>query len=105
LELTDYYTKFVKHYDIIARYLSDLLKKNNFKWYIEAQLTFEALKIAMSTTLVLKLTNFQQTFVIETNTSNEGISAVLMQEKRSIAFLSKKLGVRNQSLSTYEKKY
>jgi RNase H-like domain found in reverse transcriptase len=26
-----------------------------------------------------------------------------MQEQRSIAFLSKKLGVRNQSLSTYEK--
>jgi hypothetical protein len=59
LRLTSYYKKIVKHYGIIARHLTDLLKKNNFKWCSEAQQTFEALKTAMSTISVLKLLNFQ----------------------------------------------
>lgn len=33
----------------------------------------------------------------------DGIGAVLMQDRRPIAYTSKKLGVKNQSLSTYEK--
>jgi RNase H-like domain found in reverse transcriptase len=103
LELTGYYRKFVKHYGIIARPLTDLLKKNNFKWCKKAQQAFEALKTAMSTTPVLKLSNFQQAFVVGTDASHDGIDVVLMQEHRPIAYLSKKLGVRNQSLSTYEK--
>jgi RNase H-like domain found in reverse transcriptase/Integrase zinc binding domain len=41
--------------------------------------------------------------VVEINASQEEIGVVLMQEGRPIAFLSKKLGVKNQGLSTYEK--
>jgi RNase H-like domain found in reverse transcriptase/Reverse transcriptase (RNA-dependent DNA polymerase) len=102
LGLTGYYRRFVRHYGIIARPLTDLLKKNNFKWGEEAQQAFETLKTALSTTPVLKLPNFQQAFVVETDASHDGIGAVLMQEHRPVAYLSKKLGVKNQSLSTYE---
>lgn len=51
----------------------------------------------------MKLPDFQQEFVIETDASAQGIGAVLMQGSHPLAFLSKALGPKNQGLSTYEK--
>lgn len=61
------------------------------------------MKEAMVTAPVLKLPDFQQTFVVETDASQEGIGVILMQGRRPVAFMSKKLGARNQALFTYEK--
>jgi RNase H-like domain found in reverse transcriptase/Reverse transcriptase (RNA-dependent DNA polymerase)/Retroviral aspartyl protease/Integrase zinc binding domain len=103
LGLTGYYRRFVKFYGTIAKPLTDLLKKDSFQWNSSAQQAFEALKLAMSTAPVLKLPNFSQPFIIETDACLTGLGAVLMQDNRPIAYLSKKLGVRTQGLSTYEK--
>lgn len=52
---------------------------------------------------VLRLLNFTLDFIIETNASNVGVGAVLMQEAHLIAFFSKKLGPKLRSASTYIK--
>jgi hypothetical protein len=59
----------------------------------------------MSTTLVLALPDFSLPFVVETDACDEGLQAVLMQQGRPIAFLSKALGIKNKQLSIYKKEF
>uniref|UniRef100_A0A8R7UE97 Reverse transcriptase domain-containing protein n=1 Tax=Triticum urartu TaxID=4572 RepID=A0A8R7UE97_TRIUA len=105
LGLTCYYRKFVPHYGIISKPLTQLLTKKGFAWSEQAQAAFERLKIAMKTPPVLALPNFDMSFSIETDACDTGVGAVLVQEGHPAAFFSKAFGVRNQKLSTYEKEF
>lgn len=66
-----------------------------FIWTPDHQAAFDALKVALTSALVLALPNFNQPFVIETDASGVGIGAVLMQAGHPLAFLSKALGPRS----------
>lgn len=57
----------------------------------------------MSTAPVLALPDYTLPFVLETDASGVGIGAVLMQQGRPLAYLSKGLAHKHQGLSTYEK--
>lgn len=80
-----------------------MLKRNQFQWHPEALEAFASLKEAMCKTPVLALPDFNKTFVPETDASQTGIRALLMQTSRPIAFLSKALPPRKMGLSTYKK--
>lgn len=51
--LCSYYRRFVKGFSQLSTPLTNLMKKGSFQWNEEAQLTFDKLKKAMSTCLVL----------------------------------------------------
>jgi hypothetical protein len=53
----------------------------------------------------LALPNFSKQFQVETDASDLGVGAVLMQEGHPLAYISKALGPRTKDLSTYEKEY
>ena len=98
-----YYRKFIRHYGLISRPLTDLLKKNvQFQWTPIAEQAFQTLKHQLMTAPVLAVPDFSKQFVLETDASDLGIEAVLMQDQHPIAYLSKALGPRNQALSVYE---
>ncbi|KAL0297604.1 UNVERIFIED_CONTAM: hypothetical protein Sradi_6812500 [Sesamum radiatum] len=56
-------------------------------------------------TAPVALLDFTQIFVVETGACGKGIGAILMQEGKPIAYLSKALVAKNLGLSTYEKKF
>jgi hypothetical protein len=59
LGLAGYYCKFVRHFGILAKPLTELLKKRSlFQWTTTHDQSFQALKNALSSALVLGLPNF-----------------------------------------------
>jgi hypothetical protein len=72
-------------------------------WGLNQQRAFDSLKTAMTCTPVLGLPDFSQPFVLETDACNTGVGAVLMQNNHPVAYMSKALCPRNQTLSAYEK--
>lgn len=103
LGLTGYYRKFVKNYGVIRKPLTELLKKNSFKWN-------EAAKEAKHSRWPCVLLLFwhcpifnQKPFTLETDACDTGMGAVLMQNQQPVAYFSKAMEVKYQSLSTYDK--
>ena len=106
LGLTGYYRKFIARYGLISKPLTNLLKIGvQFHWTSTEQQAFTALKQARISAPVLALPEFSKQFSIETDACDIGVGAVLMQEGHPLAYVSKALGPRNQTLSVYEKEY
>jgi hypothetical protein len=103
LGLMGYYRKFIRGYGSIATPLTAMLKKNSYSWSDSARAAFNVLKTAVTQAPVLALPNFSKQFTIECDASGLGVGAVLMQDKRPIAYLSKALKGKALHMSTYEK--
>lgn len=106
LGLAGYYRKFVRHFGVISKPLTDLLKKHSmFVWTDAHDQSFKALKEALCNAPVLALPDFSKPFALETDASGTGVGAVLLQNGHPLAYIRKALGPRSQGLSTYEKEY
>jgi hypothetical protein len=68
LGLAGYYRKFVKNFGVIAKPLTELLKKNTlFIWTQDYEVAFQTLKTTLVSAPVLALPNFSRPFCIETD--------------------------------------
>ncbi|GKA73531.1 ty3-gypsy retrotransposon protein, partial [Tanacetum coccineum] len=103
LGLTGYYRRFVKNYGLIARPLTTLTKKDGFLWSDEALKAFNELKQALLSTPILRLPNFLKTFVVECDTSSDGVGAILSQDDHPVAYFSKGLSPSNRFKSAYDR--
>jgi hypothetical protein len=74
LGLAGFYRKFVRHFAIIARPLTNLLKKNVlFVWTNEHQQAFQALQQALCSAPILGIPNFSKPFAIEIDACQYGV--------------------------------
>jgi hypothetical protein len=103
LSLTGYYRKFIRSYGEIAAPLTQLLKKEAFSWSSAAAAAFEALKVALTTTLVLQLPDFTVLFTVDCDASGSGFSVVLHQGKGPLTFFSHAISPHHAKLAAYER--
>jgi hypothetical protein len=101
--LAGYYRHFIKEFGMIVAPLTSLLKRDAFQWSAEVEVTFLALKQALTTALVLVLLDFIKTFIVECDASGSGIGAVLHQADGVVAFFSHSLPPRHRGLAAYER--
>jgi hypothetical protein len=90
------------NFGVIARPLTQLLKKEGFTWTTTATEAFDALKKALTTTPVLQLLDFDKSFIVDCDASGSGFGAVLHQQDGPIAFYSRTIAPQHAILATYE---
>ena len=91
--------------------MSDLTKKSNannkIKWEEPQENAYQYLKQAITSKPILQLPDLEKQFVLQTDASNIGLGASLMQDFNGklfpIAFASRKLLPREQKYATIEK--
>ncbi|PNX91024.1 retrotransposon-related protein, partial [Trifolium pratense] len=89
--------------NVESKPLTELTKKEGFKWNEAAAEAFQKLKVAVTTAPVLVLPNFKLPFEIECDASGRGVGAVLMQMRHPIAYFSKALASSKLYKSAYDK--
>ena len=92
----------IRHFATKASPLTDLLKKDAFRWSKEARLSFEDLNNALSNAPTPLCHDFSQPFIVEANASGKGLGAVLRQEHGVIAFESKKFNAKELPHHVYD---
>ncbi|WVZ15409.1 hypothetical protein V8G54_012975 [Vigna mungo] len=91
LGLTGYYRRFVRNYGMIAKPLTQLLKKNGFLWSVEAKSAFNELKSAMTSLPTLAMPDFDLSFVIETDAPPTFISQALSEKAKARSVYEREL--------------
>ncbi|XP_048613491.1 uncharacterized protein LOC111211802 [Brassica napus] len=101
--LAGFYRRFVQDFSTIAAPLTEVIKKNmGFKWEQAQEEAFQILKGKLTHAPLLTLPDFSKTFEIECDASGVGIGAVLMQDRKPIAYFSEKLGGATLNYPTYD---
>ena len=102
--MASFYRQFVKDFSTLVAPLTEIVKKSvGFKWGSEQDREFIEIKERLCGAPLLALLDFSKTFEIEYDASGIGIGAILMQEKRPIAYFSEKLNGAALNYPTYDK--
>jgi hypothetical protein len=99
------YRRFVKDFGSIAVPLNELTKKHvPFVWGDAQQEAFMILKDKLTHAPLLQLPDFNKMFELECDASGIGLGGVLLEERKHVAYFSKKLSATSLNYSIYDKK-
>jgi hypothetical protein len=80
----------------------ECMKAGNFSWNEAATNAFELIKVKLTTTPLLVLSDFNIPFELHCDASKLGIGAVLSQMSKLVAYFSEKLKSTQLNYSTYD---
>ena len=108
LAMAGYYARFIPRFADLAYPLTQLTKKEVvFKWGKEKEDAFQSIKTCLSQEPVLRIVDFKRKMFVQTDASDVGIGAALLQEYdghfHPVRFVSRKLKAAEQNYSTIEK--
>ena len=87
LGMTRFLAQYIPHEATLTAPLRTLLRKDiMWQWQPEHQVALDRLKAAISSALLLKFFNPREEIEIQADLSKDGLGAVLMQNKRPVAF-------------------
>jgi hypothetical protein len=103
LGLAGYYRKFIEGFSKLASPLTQLARKKvPYVWGEKCEKSFQELKETLCTAPVLALPEMNKPYEIYADASKKGLGGVLMQEKRVITYISKKLKPHKQNYPTHD---
>ncbi len=110
LGMAGFYNKFMPNFSSRAAVLTDMVgsrSPNQLRWTREAEAAFQDIRTALSKDSVLHNPDFNQSFILQTDASDRGLGAVLLQggpnAQRPIAFLSRKLSPGKSAIPSWKK--
>ncbi|MEL7520467.1 MAG: reverse transcriptase family protein, partial [Cyanobacteria bacterium J06553_1] len=106
--MAGFYRSFIWNFGELCTPLTSLLKKDvKFEWGESQELSFNALKSALTTAPILTFPDYNQKFHLYTDASNTGLGAVLMQivnnQLQPIAFASRVLNKAERNYATTDR--
>ena len=108
--LVGFYRTFIPNFASIAVPLTEMTSKgapNELEWTVIQEQAFNTLKYCISSPPILRLPDFSKEILLQTDASNDGLGAVLLQEeddtKHHIAFASRKLLDREKNYACIER--
>lgn len=110
LGMAGFYRRFIPQFSNRAALLTDLTgsrSPNYIQWTEAAVAAFHDIQQSLSKQPVLYSPNFDEPFILQTDASDRGLGAVLLQEtmegRHPVAYISRKLFPREVRYSTVEK--
>ncbi|KAJ9567723.1 LOW QUALITY PROTEIN: hypothetical protein OSB04_003689 [Centaurea solstitialis] len=98
LGLAGYYRRFIEHFSAIATSLTELTRKDTST----CEYAFNNLKGKLTSAPILTLPNGTDGFVVYCDVSKLGLGCVLMQDRKVIAYASRKLKVHELHYPTHD---
>jgi hypothetical protein len=103
LGLAGYYRRFILDFSKIVKPITGLLKNDTkFDWSSKCNMTFEQLKVLLTTAPVLAQPDVEKPFDVYCDASGSGLGCVLMQEGRVIAYASRQLRQHEEQYPTHD---
>ncbi|GJY07621.1 putative reverse transcriptase domain-containing protein [Tanacetum coccineum] len=103
LGLAGYYRRFIEGFSKIAKPMTKLTqKKVAFEWGDKQEAAFQTLKHKLCSAPILALPQGAENFIVYCDASHKGLGAVLMQNKKVIAYASRQLKIHEKNYTTHD---
>ncbi|GJX62675.1 putative reverse transcriptase domain-containing protein [Tanacetum coccineum] len=103
LGLDGYYRRFIKGFSKIAKSMTKLTEKGvKFDWDDKEEAAFQLIKQKLCSAPILAVPEGSKDFVVYCDALHKGLSDVLMQREKVIAYASRQLKVHEKNYTTHD---